>query len=273
MSKAYPLTIGEIECAVLHEGSSIATSESLANRYPGRSPQEIEAALGASESEGSLNLLYVKSGDVQILADVGFGSAGPPAMGGTMSALASMGVAPEDIDLVYLTHFHGDHIAGLYGEDGNPAYPNASYACTRAEWDEWTGRWAASNTDSDRLQLQRFRALRDNFTFFGDGDEIAPGVSVVNLEGHTLGHSGLLVESGGERLLHVVDLLHGAFQFAQSDWQFVFDSDGELATQTRQRILRRCAEENLLTLFYHLKFPGLGTVSLDGDAFAWHPIA
>ena len=47
MSKAYPLTIGEIECAVLHEGSSIATSESLANRYPGRSPQDIEAALGS----------------------------------------------------------------------------------------------------------------------------------------------------------------------------------------------------------------------------------
>lgn len=272
MSKAYPVAIGEIQCAVLHEGSSTATSESLVNRYPGRSQAEIEAALGGSESAGSLNLLYVKSGAVRILADVGFGAAGPPAMGGTMAALASIGVAPEDIDLVYLTHFHGDHIAGLYSEDGKPAYPNANYACTREEWDEWTGRWAASNNDNDQRQLERFHALRDRFTFFGDGDEIAPGVSIVNLEGHTLGHSGLLVESGGERLLHVVDLLHGAFQFRHTDWQFVFDSDGELATATRRQILRRCAEEDLLTLFYHLKFPGLGKVSIDGDAFAWRPV-
>ncbi len=273
MTHAYPLAIGEIQCAVLHEGSSTATSENLVNRYPGRSRHEIEAALGGSAFEGSLNLLYVKSGDFRILADVGFGSAGPPAMGGAMAALASIGVAPADIDLVYLTHFHGDHIAGLYGEDGKPAYPNASYACTRAEWDEWTARWAASNDESDQRQLERFQALRDKFTFFGDGDEIAPGVSAVNLEGHTLGHSGLLVESGSERLLHVVDLLHGDFQFAHTDWQFVFDSDGERATATRRQILRRCAEEGLLTLFYHLKFPGLGKVTIDGDAFAWRPIA
>ena len=273
MSKAYSVAIGDIQCAVLHEGSSIATSESLVNRYPGRSQQEIEAALGGSASEGSLNLLYVKSGGVRILADVGFGAAGPPAMGGAMEALASIGAAPADIDLVYLTHFHGDHIAGLYGEDGKPAYPKASYACTRAEWDEWTARWAASNDESDQRQLERFQALRDRFAFVADGDEIAPGVSAVNLEGHTLGHSGLMVESGGERLLHVVDLLHGAFQFRQLDWQFVFDSDGELATATRRRILRRCAEEDLLTLFYHLKFPGLGKVTIDGDAFAWRPLA
>lgn len=273
MSKAYPLAIGDIECAVLHEGSSTATSASLVDRYPGRSQQEIEAALGGTESEGSLNLLYVKSGDSKILADVGFGIAGPPNMGQAMAALASIGVAPEEIDLVYLTHFHGDHIAGLYAADGNPAYPNASYACTQAEWDEWTGRWAASNTASDRRQLERFQALRDRFTFFEDGDEIAPGVSLVNLEGHTLGHSGLLIESQGERLIHVVDLLHGAFQFTHTDWHFVFDSDGDLASQTRLRILRRCAEEELLTLFYHLKFPGLGKVNISAHAFTWNPIA
>ena len=273
MSKAYPITVGEIQCAVLHEGSSTATSESLVQRYPGRSQGDIEAALGGVESEGSLNLLYVASRDTRILADVGFGAAGPPTMGQTNTALASIGVTPQDIDLVYLTHFHGDHIAGLFGGDGNPAFPNASYACTRAEWDEWTGRWAASRSAGDQQQLDRFQALRDKFTFFEDGDEIAAGVSVVNLEGHTLGHSGLLVESGGERLIHVVDLLHGAFQFAHTDWQFVFDSDGGLAATTRRRVLQRCAEEDLLTLFYHLKFPGLGKITVKGNAFDWHPIA
>ena len=78
--------------------------------------------------------------------------------------------------------------------------------------------------------------------------------------------------SRGDRLLHVVDILHQPFQFAHTEWQFVFDSDGDMAVETRRRILQRCADENLLTLFYHLKFPGLGKVSQDTDIFSWHAI-
>ncbi len=268
----YQFTIGDINCAVLQEGAAQMTLNDIAGRYPNASRAEIEAALGGQAPAGSLNLLYVERGGIRLLADVGFGAAGPPGMGGALRGLASLGLSAADIDLIYLTHFHGDHIAGLVDADGDLAYPNARYVTTQAEWDEWIARWAASSSAADQQTLERFRALRDDVAFVADGDAVLPGVTAVNLEGHTLGHSGLLVESEGERLLHVVDLLHQPFQFEQVDWHFGFDSDGALAAMTRRRVLQECADSGILTLFYHLPFPGLGTVSEVDGRFTWQPL-
>lgn len=272
MSKSYQFTVGDIQCAVLQEGEATKTSEAIAARYPRVSRAEIEVALGGTAGEDSLNCLYINSGGTRILADVGFGAAGPPDSGGLTAALGSMGLTPANIDIVYLTHFHGDHIAGLMADESPLEFPNARFITMAAEWQEWMGRWAGSNKPQERGQFERFSALRQRFSFAAAGDAVAPGVTVVDLAGHTQGHSGLLVESGGERLLHVVDLLHQPFQFARTEWQFIFDSDGDMAVDTRRRVLGRCADEGLLTLFYHLKFPGLGTVKQAGDSFSWHPL-
>ena len=267
----HQLTIGEIECAVLQEGAAVMDRDSVIARYPNANPADVAAAFGDGEPSGSLNLLYINSGGTRVLADVGFGESGPAGMGGTLRGLAEMGLAPADIDIVFLTHFHGDHIAGFFTPEGAPVYSNATFVTMQAEWDEWMGRWAASSAAADQQNLARFQALRQRFQFVNAGDEIAPGVTVVDLKGHTLGHAGLLVESGGERLLHVVDLLHQRFQFANIEWHFSFDTDSELAVQTRRQVLNRCVEEELLTLFYHLDFPGLGKVSLEDGAFIWNP--
>jgi glyoxylase-like metal-dependent hydrolase (beta-lactamase superfamily II) len=267
------LKIGDIECAVLQEGESDLIAANLAQRYPGVSPAQIDAALAGQKPAGSLNLPYIRSGGTRIIADVGFGEMGRPATGNTELALNSMGVNKEDIDIVYITHFHGDHVAGLLNAEGRPAFPNASYISTQAEWDEWVGRWSVSDAPQDQKNLDLFTSLQDRFSFVAAGEEIAPGVTAVDLKGHTLGHAGLLVESAGDRLLHVVDLLHQPFQFANADWHFSFDSDPDLAVATRKRVLQQCADEGILTLFYHLPFPGLGRVSVEGDAFIWNPSA
>ena len=274
MANVHAFTRGDIQCAILHEGTSTATVAELAGRYPSVAQADIIAALGAAaESESSLNVLYLHSQGRHILVDVGFGEGARPSMGQTEPALERIGLSASDIDIVYLTHFHGDHIAGLVNADGEPVFTRARYMTTRAEWDEWTERWKASDNALDKLLLERMQSLQAKFVFVNEGDEVADGITVVNLEGHTLGHSGLLVESQGERLIHVVDILHQTFQFQHTDWRFVFDSDAALAIQTRNRILHRCADEQLLTLFYHLDFPGLGQVSKDGAAFRWNPLS
>ena len=270
---ARPLKIGDIDVAILREGESDLIAANLAQRYPGVSQAQIDAALAGQHPSGSLNLPYINRGGKHIIADVGFGQAARPSAGGTEAALKSLGLSPADIDIVYLTHFHGDHIAGLADADGQLAFPNASYITTQAEWDEWITRWSAFDAPQDQTNLERFTSLQDKFSFARPGDEIAPGVSVVDLAGHTLGHSGLLIESAGERLLHVVDLLHQPFQFANTDWHFSFDSDPELAVETRRRVLQQCADEDILTFFYHMPFPGLGRVSAEDGVFHWHPIA
>lgn len=269
----HQLTIGDIECAVLQEGAAFMDRDSVIARYPNADPADVAAALGDNQPSGSLNLLYINSGGTRILADVGFGEFGPAGMGGTLRGLASLGLSPADMDIVFPTHFHADHIAGFFTPDGAAVYANAAFVTMQAEWDEWMSRWAASSTVADQQNLARFKDLQHRFKFVKAGDEIAPGVTAVDLKGHTLGHAGLLVESGGERLLHVVDLLHQHFQFAYIDWHFSFDTDSDLAVQTRRRVLQHCVDEDLLTLFYHLDFPGLGKVSQEDGAFVWNPTA
>ena len=273
MAKAYQITVGDITCATLHEGGGAVDIEGLMRRYPNVSRENIiDAFGGVTESVNSINPFYIDNGTTKILADVGFGVARRPEMGQVEPALESIGVSAADIDIVFLTHFHGDHIAGLITPDGKPAFPNARYITSQAEWDEWIPRWEASNQDGHKQQLAMMRSLEDQLTLVKAGDEIVTGVSVVALAGHTLGQSGLLVESNGERVLQLVDLLHNAVQFKHTDWQFAFDSDGELGVETRINMLQRCVDEKLLTVFHHLPFPGIGHVAKKGDAFVWQPI-
>lgn len=273
MANAHQLQIGDIQCAVLHEGSSPLAVDGLAGRYPGATQEEIVEALGGkTESETSLNCLFIDNGEVKILADVGFGENGPGHLGNLVPALESIGVKPEAIDVIYITHFHGDHIAGLINKDKQPAYPNARYITMQAEWDEWIPKWKVSHEDAHERSLTMMESLEGKFTFVQDGDEIATGVRVVGLPGHTLGQSGLLVESNDEQLIHLADVLHQPFQFQYTDWHFAFDSDGAIAVNTRKDILQRCADEQLLTLFYHLSFPGLGHIQKAGDTFLWQAI-
>ena len=273
MSKAYQFAIGDFQCTVLLEAAAKVSSESNAQRYLNVSAADVEAEMdGATQSENSCNILLIDDGQSKILADVGFGAWGPPHSGQLRASLDAIELAPSDVDIVYLTHFHGDHIAGLFDAQGGVTFPKARYLTTQAEWDEWTAFWANSDQQEFHDRLNWLQAQRVKFSFVVAGDQVVPSVSVVDLAGHTLGQSGLLVESKGERLLHVVDILHQPFQFARTEWQFMFDSDGDMAVSTRRRALQRCADEGLLTLFYHLKFPGLGTVKRTGDAFFWHPI-
>ena len=87
-----------------------------------------------------------------------------------------------------------------------------------------------------------------------------------------MGQAGLLVESNGEQLFHVADLMHYAVQFTYPDWQLNVDSDGDLAVKSRKQILQRCVDENLLSTFCHLEFPGVGYVLQDGDGWKWQPL-
>ncbi|MDQ7024921.1 MAG: MBL fold metallo-hydrolase [Anaerolineae bacterium] len=273
MVNAHRITVGDAICISLHEGGGTSDLEGIKGRFPDVSESDLIAALdGQTETLGSLNCLYIDLNGTKILADVGFGIARRPDLGNVDLALQSVGVQPADIDIVYLTHFHGDHIAGLLTPEGNPTYPNARYVTSNAEWQEWIPRWEASEQEYHKQLLNMMTSLEDKFAFVDDGDEVIAGVTVVLIPGHTLGQTGLLVESNGERFIHVADLLHQTFQFAHTDWHFAFDSDGTMASKTRADMLERCATENLLAMFYHLPFPGIGHVKKDGAVYQWQAI-
>ena len=104
-------------------------------------------------------------------------------------------------------------------------------------------------------------------------EQIIPGMTAVPIPGHTPGQIAVLVESDQEQLMHMADLLHSPMQFAHPEWSASFDADTTLSVPTRRAALGRAADEHMLTLFYHLTFPGLGRVKQAATGFTWDRLA
>lgn len=278
-AQAHTLRIGAMTCHVVSDiEDSTLTVEKLASRYPQTDEAAVVAALQAAgesgeQSESALNCFVIQHGDTTLLMDTGMGTQAGGNVGRLGASLAAAGITPEAVDVVFITHFHPDHTLGLLDTDGKPAFPGAGYMCSETEMNFWFGDDAIAQMGADRVNAMRkaVAPLRSLFALVNDGDEVIPGVTAVSLPGHTPGHTGLLLESGGARLLHVVDLLHNIVQIAHPDWHQVFDSHPEQAVISRRGGLGRAADESLPTAFFHLPFPGIGRITRQDDAFVYTP--
>ena len=178
------------------------------------------------------------------------------------------GYHPEKIALVLITHLHGDHIGGLLDRDAR-RFPNAKVLCSKPEYDHWA---AQNNATFDRVK----KAYGDDFLAGFSFDEAVslPGVDKPELItitpcsaiGHTPGHTAFLLESEGERLMVIGDLLHAAaMQFPMPEICARFDLDTAEAVKARRRILDKVAEENTSVAGMHIPNPGIGFVKKNDD--------
>lgn len=206
--------------------------------------------------------------------DTGFGAGGREnGMGRLTARLQAAGIAPERIDLVALTHCHGDHIGGLI-EDGAPAFPNARLVVGEAELAFWTSDETRAGERAGNAQAVTDLVLGFDAdpTLVADGDEVVPGITARAAFGHTPGQLAFEVTGGSRNLLIAGDVFHHPIlSFQRPDWQVQFDMDHEAAAATRSALAGRAADEGLALMAYHLPFPGLGYVIRDGDAFRYLP--
>ncbi|MDT0682714.1 MBL fold metallo-hydrolase [Roseicyclus sp. F158] len=180
-------------------------------------------------------------------------------------ALDAAGMAPSDITHVVITHMHPDHIRGLMTEGGEPVFPDAEYISGRVEA-EW---WAENPNDAYEANIA---PLIDRFTLVEDGAEIAPGITAMAAFGHTPGHMTYMIESEDTRLLLMADVAnHYVWSVGHPDWEVRYDQDKEMAAETRRRVLGMAAEERFPVLGYHMPFPGVGFIEVDGDGFRFVP--
>jgi glyoxylase-like metal-dependent hydrolase (beta-lactamase superfamily II) len=269
----YSFTIGEYDALILCDESAPRPASSFLTDVPQDALNSAAQSLGlnADALDFSRNVLVLRRKDQVIVVDTGMGAGRDGAFG---KRLSEQGIMPEQVTLIIITHGHLDHIGGILADDGSFIYPNARYAISDAEWgystnDTLIAADTPPNTIWRALLADQRRVTRLNLSA-GEA-EIAPGITAIPAYGHTVGHIGLLIESNGDRLIHLVDAVHSSLQVVHPEWSPKFDYDKAQAADTRRALFARAAWEQLHTLIYHFPFPGLGKVSEQDGAFGWTP--
>ncbi|MEJ8473011.1 MBL fold metallo-hydrolase [Roseibium algae] len=210
----------------------------------------------------------INTGSELILFDTGVGAGGRPARGNMRAAVESAGYTPEQVDIVVLTHMHPDHIGGLF-EGAAPAFPNARYITGAKEYDFWAKMDPEANGVT-KLLAKNVKPLAEKMTFLNDGGAVTSGITAVAAEGHTPGHMIYMVENGGKQLLLAADTAnHYVWSLAKPDWEVRFDMDKEAAAATRRKVLGMLAADKTPFIGYHMPFPAVGFVEVDGDGFRY----
>jgi glyoxylase-like metal-dependent hydrolase (beta-lactamase superfamily II) len=214
----------------------------------------------ADRTQNFFTPTIVNTGAELVLFDTGL------AADGTLAALTAAGFAPDQVDVVVLTHMHGDHIGGLMGADGaTPTFTNARYMTGAVEHNYWAG---AANEGFDK----NVKPLNDKITFLDDGGSVASGITGMNAFGHSPGHMVYQIESDGQRLMITADTAnHYVWSLQKPDWEVRFDADKPAAAAFRKQVFGQLATDKIPFIGYHMPFPGLGFVEPIGDGFRYVP--
>ena len=267
---------GAFEIVVVSDGHLVLPTSFLAMGAPDaeRSAALREAGQTGDQVQSPTNCTLIRSGSELILIDTGSGAHFMPTAGKLAENLAAAGIEPEKITKIVFTHGHPDHLWGTTDELDEIAFPNASYLVSAAEWDFWHGPDAARGLPAERIGFitgakRNFARIKDKVTMVGPGDDIAPGLRVVDTRGHTQGHISLEL-TGGDGLVIAGDALtHPVISFGHPAWKPAADHEPDRAIDTRLRLLDRLATDRAKLIGFHLPFPGVGYVERKGSAYGF----
>lgn len=276
----YRVMLGDFEVTALYDGSLELPVDKL---FTNATPAKVDKALAhdflSSPVETSVNAYLINTGSKLVLIDTGAAKLFGPGLDKLAGNLKAAGYQPEQVDEVYITHMHGDHIGGLMAGD-KLAFPNAIVRADRHDAEFWLSQ---ANLDKAPEDMKKyFQAAMASFNPYVaagkfkpfDGDtELMPGIKAIAAYGHTPGHTIYRIESKGQTLMLWGDLMHvAAVQFAEPAAAVQFDTDNKSAARQRARAYADAAQHGYLIGAAHLSFPGLGHLRREGKGYAFVPL-
>ncbi|MBC3920751.1 MBL fold metallo-hydrolase [Undibacterium sp. CY18W] len=276
----YRSMLGDFEITVLSDGTvPLPVDKLLTNTTPEKVGKALAKYHQQSPLVTSFNAFLINTGSKLILIDSGAGVFFGPTVGKLQANLKASGYLPEQIDEIYITHMHADHIGGLV--DGDKAvYPNAIVRIDQHDTDFWLSQENLDKAKADaKGSFEKSIAILKPYVQAGklkpfEGNtELAPGIKAVAAHGHTPGHTTYKIESKGQTLMLWGDLMHvAAVQFDNPAVTIQFDSDSKAAYAQRQKAYADAAQQGYLVGAAHLAFPALGYVRKEGKGYAWTPL-
>ena len=270
--------IGDLDVRVLSDGDARAPGTMY---FPGTTAEQWEPHKRWLDHSGNVvfpfTCFLVRTGDQTVLIDTGLGPVNMFGFtgGALVGELAKESVQPDDIDLVFVTHLHVDHcgnVAIAEGEAPRPTFPNATYRWTTSDHEHFSGERSFGTPDQKAYLRAMFEAVEGRFEAADDGASIAPGITVIGTPGHTPGHAGVILSSGGQRAFVLGDAISCPVQLEETEWSGMGDMDKELARRSQEAVVRELEGTDDLMTAAH--FPGLtfGRVLRGEGKRYWEPL-
>lgn len=207
--------------------------------------------------KGHYNAFYVDTGINKVLFDTGL------KQDNLLSALKNNNINPDDIEYVFLTHSHLDHIGGLIGEDNSKTFKNAKIFFNKKAFLKSNGYDKQTNEHLNKIKI----AYKDNLKSFSNEKQIIPHITPMFAYGHTSDHTLYQIKKDNENLFIVGDLLHAHLQFANPDIYMTYDQEPEQAIQTRLDFLEKAANNNYLLAGAHFVKEGIVRILKTNDGY------
>ena len=276
----YRMMVGDIEVTALSDGTvALPVDKLLTNTSPAKIQAALSRAYLKAPVETSVNGYLVNTGSKLVLIDAGAAGLFGPTLGNLVNNLKASGYQPEQVDEIYLTHLHPDHVGGV-AADGRAAFPNAVLRVDKRDADFWLSK---DNLDKApeaskgffqgaQASVKPYADAGKLKTFDGAG-ELVPGIKAVSTYGHTPGHTVYAIESKGQKMMVWGDLMHvAAVQFPEPAVTIQFDADSKKAAPQRQKAYADAAKNGHYVAVAHVAFPGIGQVRADGKGYRWVPV-
>jgi glyoxylase-like metal-dependent hydrolase (beta-lactamase superfamily II) len=261
--------VGQLEVFMLVESERDGSTGIL----PGASDDILRRYIPAEGFKHSANAFLIKAPGQNTLIDTGTGTGGI-----LLDKIKLLGVEPENINAVIITHLHGDHFGSLQ-RDGRAVFPNAKIYLSARELEYFT----VTNVNQGAVNaLAPYRSASRIVTFepgvlaaLTAGQrlpEIIPGITAIAAYGHTSGHTIFQIENSGAKFLIIGDLLHIALvQFPVPEISASYDMDQTAAAQIRRQVLAYAAANSVPVGGMHIVYPAAGVVEVDGSGFKFTP--
>ncbi|WP_428503386.1 MBL fold metallo-hydrolase [Roseateles sp.] len=278
----YRMMLGDFEVTALNDGTvDLPMDKLLTGAKPGQVLRALQHAYLGTPLETSVNGYLINTGAKLVLVDTGAATLFGPTLGKLLGHLKAAGYQPEQVDEIYITHLHGDHVGGLLSE-GKPAFPNAVVRIDQREADYWLSEASMAKAPEAAqggfkgamMSIKPYQEAGRFKPFEGSpqGVELVPGVRAVSTYGHTPGHNVYVAESKGQKLAIWGDLMHvAAVQFPDPSVTIQFDSDSKAARPQREKAYADAAKNGYYVGVAHVAFPGIGRLRADGKGYVWVP--